>query len=265
MVFKEVFAGLAGITRAMTEAGAKDDGAVELFEDPVRNKQPRPEHDCRRPEVRAELLAKARAGRVTHWWIGFPCTSFCSWQLLNGGTRTFSEPLGQPGGPPSEAEGNLLAEFGADLFEAAADAGAVPVAENTAPDGRYPSAWETPRWQRVLRRDDVIVVPVDQCMFGHGPPDDLEARYRKRTWLVTVEPELRHLAQKCDGQHRHVPLAGRREGAARTRCAEAGAYPNDLCQAVAEILCGGRGGTALPLLFVGGRAQSRRARHRRAG
>eukprot|EP00969_Alexandrium_andersonii_P010355 451680-Alexandrium_andersonii.AAC.1 len=64
--------------------------------------------------------------------------------------------------------GNALCEFAAKLFATVADAGDIPIAENPAPDALYPSAWAMPCWQRLLKRKDVVIVPLEQCEYGQG-------------------------------------------------------------------------------------------------
>ena len=122
----------------------------ELYENPLTKKGRRPECDLLLPAHQARLLEQARGRDATHWLIAFPCTSWCSWQKLNGGTRTWDQPQGQPGGPQREQEGKELCEFSAKLFTTAANAGDVPVAENLAPDALYPSAWAMPCWQKAF-------------------------------------------------------------------------------------------------------------------
>eukprot|EP00959_Pyramimonas_sp_CCMP1952_P318462 6663696-Pyramimonas_sp.AAC.1 len=64
-----------------------------------------------------------------------------------------------------------MANFAGRLFEAIADAGALPTAGHPAPNGRYSKAYDLDRWRQILRRKDVLVAPVDQCEYGLGPQD----------------------------------------------------------------------------------------------
>ena len=80
---------------------------------------------------------------------------------VNGGTRAataLEEGSGCQGALPIEKEGNLFAEFPARLFAALLDGGKITLAENQAPDGRYPSSWETRWWKRLRMRKDVRIV-----------------------------------------------------------------------------------------------------------
>ena len=163
-----------------------------------------------------------------------PCGSFCDWQLHNGGTRTFVDPVGHPDGPLWERGGTTLASFAASLYTAAANSGDIVVAENPAPSGRYPSAFDLPCWQKVLRRRDTLVVPMDLCEHGCGPVDAPDQRHRKRTWIVTNDPALSALSRRCSQDHVHAPLRGTRPGARFSRCTEAGEYTWQFAQAIAD-------------------------------
>ena len=233
----EIFAGTGRVTQSWLDTGALADTPIELFTDPLSRKGPRQDHDVLRPEVQRALLTKARsthASRPTHWFIEFPCGSFCDWQLHNGGTRTFVDPVGHPDGPLWERDGTTLASFAASLYTAAANSGDIVVAENPAPSGRYPSAFDLPCWQKVLRRRDTLVVPMDLCEHGCGPVDAPDQRHRKRTWIVTNDPALSALSRRCSQDHVHAPLRGTRPGARFSRCTEAGEYTWQFAQAIAD-------------------------------
>ena len=118
-----------------------------------------------------------------------------------------------------------------------ADAGGLPTAEHPAPDGRYPKAYDLPRWRWILRRKDVLVVPVDQCEYGLGPADGGPAdRYRKRSWLVTCVRQLQDVARRCSQQHTHVELKGTDAVKKHKRTADAGRYPQRLLQAITQAM-----------------------------
>ena len=75
---------------------------IELYEQPHARQGPRADHDTTTPQAQAALLADARSGRYLFWWLGFPCTGFCSWNKVNGATRTKARPDGDPGGARGE-------------------------------------------------------------------------------------------------------------------------------------------------------------------
>ncbi len=153
-------------------------------------------HDLLDPAVQDELLRQARAGEVTLWWLAFVCSSFCARQIRNCGTRTMASPAGAKDGPQWERDGTEMATFAAKLLLCAMESGAIVTAENTAPDSRYPKAWDLPAWQRVLRLPDVRVVPLEMCQYGLRA-DDESGYHRKRTWLVTNAAGLHSLVRKC--------------------------------------------------------------------
>ena len=89
---QEVFAGWGGWTSGMLHQGFRADPPIEYYEDPLHMSGPRPEFDIRDATVRAKLLDKARvppdADVPNLWEWGTPCTTYCDYQRLNGGTRT---------------------------------------------------------------------------------------------------------------------------------------------------------------------------------
>ena len=188
-----------------------------------------------------EQLRRVEADEFNVEWIACPCTTFCDWNLQNGGSRTFDKPVGFP--TAKEEVGNTLSIFGAQLFEKALDRGHFPIAESSGVSGRYPKQWNLPQWQRLLQRSDVDFLEVDMCAYGLGPLDagDKPHFYRHRTGLAFPRhPGFRAaLFRLCPGlsdQHHHVPLQGCRPGTTVTRCTEAGVYAPQFAQAVVEAL-----------------------------
>ena len=147
VVVQEIFAGTANWTKAMQKAGLKAGEPVEIYEDPLRQKGVRPEHDLLDPTIREQHLRQARdlpgpeTPNVYH--LGTPCTSYCDYALLNKGTRTFERPEGAEGcQTQQEIHGNTFAEFTAELCETAFDHGKEFVIESSMPTGRYPKLWD---------------------------------------------------------------------------------------------------------------------------
>ena len=70
--------------------------------------------DCRLPDVRRQLEADISALPGTEvanvWYWANPCTTFCAWNLWNGGSRSFTEPLGQ-GNNQAELDANEMTEW----------------------------------------------------------------------------------------------------------------------------------------------------------
>ena len=179
-----------------------------------------------------------------------PCTSYCDWNLQNGGSRSFKCPEGGDGRPLTAREemGNTLSRFGALYFETLLDHGGFPIAESSGPSGRYPKQWDLPEWRRLLPRDDVCVVDFPMCAFGLRAID-VDGFYLHKTRVVFPRhPQLAAaLARQCPGvsaEHRHIPLKGARPGQLVTRCTEAGVYCPDFVNTVVEVLTSSlRGGS----------------------
>lgn len=156
LVLQELFAGHGGITKEWRANGQALE-PVELYEDPHLRRGRRAHHDLSDPAVQQQHLEAVTDPEGPNvGWVACPCTSYCDWQLQNGGSRTFGQPEGTGQGPLAAAEelGNNLSRFGARYFEAMLDAGGFPVAESSAPSGRYPKQWDLPEWKRVLSRSD---------------------------------------------------------------------------------------------------------------
>ncbi|CAK0869924.1 unnamed protein product, partial [Prorocentrum cordatum] len=97
--FKEVFAGTAGVARAVERLGIQADEPVELYRNPLRPKESerREDHDLSNPDVAEALVKEADAppgpGVANVWMFENPCTSFCD-HNTKGGTRTWEKPEG---------------------------------------------------------------------------------------------------------------------------------------------------------------------------
>ena len=243
LVLQELFAGTGRISDAWGRSGGETLPPVEVYSDPLHQKGYQAIYDLAKTSVQHTYLQAAASGQVSVGWIASPCTSYCDWQLQNGGTRTFEAPLGDGTGPLTftELSGNQLSEFGALYFETLLDAGGFPVCESSGRSGRYPKQWDLPCWQRVLQRPDVDMVEFPMCSFGLGPPDAPGEFYQHHTAVVFPrhEPLRRALLRQCPGvgtHHRHVPLKGCRQGSSVTRCREAGAYSWEFVSTVVTVL-----------------------------
>ena len=169
LVAQEVFAGSGAWSQACRDHDIHVLEPIELYSDPLAREGPREAHDLLRPEVQRRVLQSIASGEANVWGFEPVCTSFCSWQRLNGGTRTTEHPEGVPPILDGERAGNALARFTAKAFACALDSGLFAWVENPAPDGLYPSMWDLPEWRRILKRRDVIIIPFDLCEHGHGP------------------------------------------------------------------------------------------------
>ena len=242
LVLQELFAGTGRITHGW-QAGGKALTPVEVFEDPHARKGYRAQDDLLLLDNQQRVLADVKQGRANVWWIAAPCTTYCDWQLQNGGTRTFAKPEGTGEGSygQREQDGNALSTFAAEVFVTALESGSFPVCESSAASGRYPKQWDLPCWQAILQRDDVDYIEFPMCAFGLGPPDTPNEFYLHRTRVVFPRhaPLRQVLLRHCPGvgpRHKHVALKGCREGHQVTRCTEAGAYAWEFIHAVVAVL-----------------------------
>ena len=182
---KELFAGSAGWSRALSEAGAKVDESLELFKDPGRMRGEQKENNLLDKKVQSAVLEEAAAPPgpevANVWQFGTPCTSFCLWNLLNKGTRTFSHPLGQ-NPTTAEATGNELAAFTAKCCETLDLHGKQFLFESSAPDGRYPKIWDHPAVARMRAKTGAKIVAMSMCEWGLRPLDQPDKRHRKETF-----------------------------------------------------------------------------------
>ena len=131
------------VSQGMLHQGFRANPPVEYFEDPLSMQGPCPDHDLRDATVRARLLELANAppdADVPNLWEwGTPCTTFCDFQRLNGGTRTALRPEGD-GTRADEVQGNDFAEFASELCLELHKAGRVFGFESSAPSGGYPKS-----------------------------------------------------------------------------------------------------------------------------
>ena len=151
-------------------------------------------------------------------------------------------PAREPGGRPGwELEGAQIAIFAGPLFQTmrTRTARQRPSA-HPAPDGRYPKADDLETWKKVSRQKDAWAATVDMREYGSGPADDLEARYRKRTWLATRVRGLQVVARRCQGHHRHAELKGVDTFTGCKWTAEAGRCAQELLKRLADIIIRGR-------------------------
>ena len=241
LVIKEFFAGHGVISKGWRDAGEVALEEVELYTDPHRKLQPRPDHDLSDPAVQARHLAEVASNVYNVEWIACPCTTYCDWNLQNGGTRTFDNPAGAP--TSKEEVGNTLSSFGAQLFAKALSLGHFPIAESSGVSGRYPKQWNLPVWKSLLAREDVDFLEVDMCAYGLAPVDATSDChfYRHRTALVFprhagFRAALFRLCPGLSARHVHIPLKGSRPGTDVARCTEAGVYAPQFVQAVVLAL-----------------------------
>lgn len=244
VICQEIFAGGGSWTKAMHEAGLGTKEPVELYEDPLRQKGPRPEYDLKDPTIRQALLDEARAmpgpDCPNVYEFGVPCTSYCDFALLSGGTRTYQEPRGDPQHmTATEEDGNMFCDWTCEMCLAAHSNDKEFIIENSMPSGRYPKLWDQPAIQKLQKQTGAMIVPTHLCEWGLAPSDDPDKRYKKGQWNL-VSPGLYAyallLARRCGGRHEHVQLKGPAPSGSYPRTREAQVYPWKLCKAWAVVI-----------------------------
>eukprot|EP00913_Durusdinium_trenchii_P022864 g21468.t1 len=122
------------------------------------------------------------------------------------------------------AEGHLMWNFAMEACEEQIAEGNFFGLEHP----RLAASWRLPRTQRLLQRDDVVLMSFDQCFFGLSvvPSGTLS---RKSTCIATNNPwlALELVNAVCRGDHDHETLIG---GLPR----KAQEYPAELCSAIAR-------------------------------
>ena len=191
LIGQEVFAGWAGWTAGLRHQGFKR-VPVELYADPLRTQDPQPEHDLTKAPVikrLRDLAAAAPAPGVPNvWQFGSPCTTYCDFQLLNGGTRTHARPEGD-GSRPDELLGNQFADLSASLCESLFEHGREFAFESSAPSGRYPKIWDMPSMRRLRKRTGARIVAMDMCAWYLGAEEGTPGHFhRKRTCQARYRP-----------------------------------------------------------------------------
>ena len=239
---QEVFAGSARWTRAMEEEGFAANTPIELYEDPLNRRGCREHFNLKNPAVVEKLKEEAYAmpgpDSANIWEFGTPCTSYCDFNRINGGTRSYECPTGEN---PTETEkdGNYFCELTCDLCEALFHNDKEFVLESSMPSGKYPKIWDQPWVRRLQEVTGALIVPTHLCEWGASPVDQPQLRYKKGQWNL-VSPGLYLyallLARRCQGQHRHLEVKGPSSvpGVPRTR--EAQVYPARLCKAWALVV-----------------------------
>ena len=212
-------AGLPLRTAGMAQQAFRTAPPVEYFEDPLSMSGPKLEFDLRDSTVRSALLAQTKtppeALVPNLWQFGTPCTTFCDYQQLNGGTRTTLCPEGD-GTRADEVQGNDFAAFAAEACMNLHASGRLFAFESSAPSGRYPKIWDLPCMQKLREQTGARLVPLHMRAWHLQSWDCAPGVFHKKPtwWLVSAElfPWVHlFLSRHCPGvstDHQHVQLGG---------------------------------------------------------
>ena len=198
----ELYAGSAGISRAMADVGFKVGPPIEI----------KSGWDMANAEVFGLLVRLCAAGRVGLLWLGPPCTTYSLVRFPKLRSKLYFwgfDPL-----EPETCWGNLHLRQALALFLVQSSAGNEAVAET--PWGAF--SRHLPWWRALASCS--TEVRVDQCRFG--------VPYMKPTSLLCTSKAFAPLQRRCNCKTPRERL----EGAATSRAAE---YPQLLCQEVARI------------------------------
>ena len=240
---QEVFAGSGSWTKAMVEAGLAANEPIELYSDPLQKQGRRDHFDLKDEKIANHYLQATMelpgpcAANV--WEFGTPCTSYCDFNILNGGTRSFDAPEGGPKPTQSEQEGNHFCELTCRMCESLYAHDKEFILESSMPSGRYPKIWDQPAVQRLQQLTGALIVPTHLCEWGCAPADKPDMRYKKGQWNLVSPGLYLHallLSRRCQGRHRHMDVKGESDlpGVPRTRRAQV--YPARLCKGWALVV-----------------------------
>ena len=227
VVFREIFAGKAGLSRAMKSVAFVEVGS------PVDFRYGKTPQDILDPDTFAELKSDAKAPNQL-WHFGLPCCSFSIIQHSNGGTRRRNRPEGD-NSLERERIGNLLLSRTLELIGILEEAGNHWTLEN--PQSSY--AWLMPKMQEQLEGKDVHVACFDQCAFGLRllGTDGRFGPCKKPTSLAGNFEHVKFLSRSCKCHNSHVHAIGgvRTKSGWRRRSELAGHYPARLRHSYAEM------------------------------
>ncbi|CAK0903497.1 unnamed protein product, partial [Prorocentrum cordatum] len=243
--FKEVFAGTAGVTRAVKQLGIQADEPVELYRNPLHPKESewREDHDLSNPDVAEALVKEADTspgpGVANVWMFENPCTSFCD-HNTKGGTRTWEKPEGT-GVNGKEVLGNALSQTTVRCMRNLHKWRKGWIFENQEHRGIYPKVYDLPEWLEILEETGAVIIPGTMCAWGLHPSDASSPHqfYRKGYWLVVsanLAPFFTKLRRPCPGLspvHQHVELRDNVPGTGIKRTRKAAQYPPRFARAVA--------------------------------
>ncbi|CAK0882884.1 unnamed protein product, partial [Prorocentrum cordatum] len=243
--FKEVFAGTAGVTRAVEQLGIPADEPVELYRNPLHPKgsERRGDHDLSNPDVAEALVKEADTlpgpGVADVWMFENPCTSFCD-HNTKGGTRAWEKPEGT-GVNGKEVLGNARSQTTVRCIRNLHKWRKGWIFENQEHRGIYPKVYDLPEWLEILEETGAVIIPGTMCAWGLHPSDASSPHqfYRKGYWLVVsanLAPFFTKLRRPCPGLspvHQHVELRDNVPGTGIKRTREAAQYPPRFARAVA--------------------------------
>ena len=232
---RECFAGTGGFSRALGRAGCWVEPGFEAH---PRRKVYIPAADLDRKVVRDQLLAEIRSGFVRFCHFGLPCKGWASANRLNGGTRRKEHPDGIEPILPRERTANVQGAYVVDLCIALAKAGSWFVIENP----RRSDFWRSSSFNRLQQHVPLVLAHVDMCAYDHRLPGAPAHTFCcKATSFCSNILGFDKVSASCPGisaKHQHETAWGSRNvnGIVVSLAKAAGAYPDDLCDVMAQVV-----------------------------
>ena len=227
-IFREIFAGKAGLSQAVAGFGVVD------VAEPFDFKHGKHHRDILDDTVYEQLLVDASVpGQV--WHFGLPCGSFSIIQHSNQGTRRVGLPQGN-GMQEREVVGNIIVHRTVQIIGVLLKAGNQWTLENP----RTSYAWLMPELAALLNHKDTRVCIFDQCAYGLRLKGR-DGRYgpcKKNTKLAGNLTGLESLSKLCCCKVPHVHAIGgvKTKAGWKRRSELAGHYPKRLCEVYANLL-----------------------------
>ena len=200
--FLELYAGSAGVSKAMLSAGFSVGPPIELQEG----------WNFADESLFRLVLQMCASGRIGLVWVGPPRTTYSL--ARHPRLRSSEKPWGLDMLEPDTAAGNLHLHQGLAVFTAQMLVGNEALVET--PWGAY--SRKLPWWR--LLRSLGYELRLDQCRYG--------TTYEKATAVLCTSKGFAPLGRRCRCQKAHTRLQG-------TRAALSAAYPQAFCEELARV------------------------------
>ena len=180
-------------------------------------------HDILQPQVREYILNYFKVLKPGLTIISAPCTMFSMLQNLNQHRWRNREDYQQYAKRLGQAR--LLLRFASTIVETIIAYNGTYVFEH--PLGS--KAWLEREIQRIIRRDDTLMVRSDQCRFGLKSATG-ELHMKPTGWLTNAKEIREALDKQCTKDHAHEHVIGSSIGGSRSRRSQE--YPPRLVQEI---------------------------------
>jgi hypothetical protein len=226
----EVFSGMAGISRALSEAGSRVLPPIDIVVDGFVAHAT----DITDGRVTGLLMQLIKSHVIRGMHFGTPCTTYSRARRHDGGPpplRSSQHLAGLPGLSPSDQAkvqaGNLFMNLTVELANLVHNSGGWFTIENPASS----LLWQCPEIAQLQKASSAVLLTLDMCMFGAG--------HKKPTSFLCSSEGFAALAKRCQGNHTHEELSGMVvdpvSGKKIWKTKLAQVYPQQLCQEYAQL------------------------------